>query len=642
MAMERLRLMAAVAGLAAACVLGRSGLATEDAIAPADAAGLPTGAVDSTRAMPDFETVIDDLIRRSEGGDIEAQWSLGMRYRFGVGVAADLEAARQWLKRAAEADHAEACRAYAWMCVAESQDKKAIAEATKWMARASALGNLDAMVEEADFSTTMMNLGSVVKKLHAAAERGSVAAQARYGLIASSGMAGAKDKDAAEQFLRAAADAGSPLAAESAGMSLVMGTRESEPSSEQMRRGMAYLRFAAEHGRPDAQYYLGSELRRLARDQRTASPEGVRWIAQAAEQNHVGALTRMGGMYLTGDGVPKDVAKGAEFIDRTAGIGAQYSAVRVGLLYEEGREVPRDMATALRWYRKGADFGDVEAQSALARVLSSGDGVERDLVEAYKWANIVAAKGGADEIAQRDAIAESLTSAQISEGQSRASSFKQIPLISPAGRPKTAPPEFQIVDGLVTGFFVSNDGYLVTSSPLLAKARRVRVYVAGAPIDAAIVRFDAASEAALLKVAHEARFVSVAQETSFTGGGIEIESYPTPWGEWANASRRGAELMTPTSMGFAWLQVDARAGNSGGAVMNAEGKAIGVMAHRVPMMSALVPPEVGNDMANLFSGVTPAFGIDRASPLLEGVDLDGAQPTDSKAIGPFVVVMIEL
>lgn len=643
--------------MVAACVLGRSGLAAgyanelvPDAAGPAGSgAAAAAAAMEGARAAPDFETAMDELLQRGEAGDAAAQWSLGMRYRFGVGVAADMDVAREWLKRGAEAGHAEACRAYGWTFVADRQDKKAIAEAARWMARAAELGNLDAMVEEADLTTTMMNFASMGKKMRAAAEKGSVAAQARYGLFASAGMAAAKDKDAAERFLYLAADSGSTLAAEIAGMNLVIGTRESEASSEDQKRGIAYLRFAAECGRPNAQHYLGSELRRIARDHAGTiamigmdSSEGVTWLVKAAEQAHSPSLTRLGGMYLEGDGVPKDVAKGAELIERSGGIGAQFHAVRVGSLYEEGKEVPRDMAAAMKWYRKGADVGDVEAQSALARVLSSGSGVERDLVEAYKWANIAAAKGGANEIAQRDALGAKLSGEEVQEGQSRASSFKPISLMSPAARPKMSPPEFQGVDGVVSGFFVSNDGYLITSSPLLAKARRVRVFAAGKPMDAVVVRYDAESEIALVKIAAETAFVPVAQETDLESGPITVKSFPSPWGEWKDASTREVEVAAPGLAAFTWLQVDARAGNSGGVVLNADGKAIGVMTHRVPMMSEIVPPDMGGDFARLLSAMTPTFGIQRGSALLDGVDLDGTPPADTKAIGPMVIVLIEL
>lgn len=637
--------------MVAACVLGRSGLAAGEADAPTQAsATAPEPSSEAVRATPDFETTADELTRRAEAGDAGAQWSLGMRYRFGVGVVADMDVARAWLKRAAEANHAEACRAYAWALVGESQDRKAIVEASPWMTRAAELGNVDAMVEETDFATSMANLASMRKKLLAAAEKGSVAAQTRYGLFASAGMAGARDQDAARRFLQSAADAGSPMAAEFAGMSLTTGTIESKPSSEDQQRGLSYLRFAAEHGRPGAQYTLGSELSRRARDRAVdravdkgiASNDGMSWLVQAADQNSAGALRQLGGMYLNGKGVPKDVAKGIELIERLGGMGAKYDAALIGSLYEEGREVPRDMAKAMTWYRKGATFGAIDAQSALARVLSSGDGVERDLVEAYKWANIAAAERGANEIAQRDAIGAKLSPEEKQEGQSRASTFTPTSLMSPAAHPKMPPPEFQIIDAAVSGFFVSNDGYLITSSPLLAKARRVRVFAAGKPMDAVVVRFSAESETALIKVAKQTTFVPVATEADFASGPMKACSFPSPWGEWIDASTREVEVAAPGHAQFTWLQVDARAGNSGGVVLNTDGKAIGVMTHRVPMMSALVPPEVGGDLAHLFAAMTPAFGINRDSPLLVGVDLDGTQPTDPKAIGPVVIVLIEM
>lgn len=633
--------------MAAACVLGRSGLAAGDAneLVP-DAAGAAgsgaaaAAAMEGARAAPDFETAMDELVQRGEAGDAAAQWSLGMRYRFGVGVDANLDTAREWLKRAAEADHAEACRAYAWTCAAKGQDKKAVAEAARWMARAAELGNVDAMAEEADFATLTTSIPSFAKKLRVAATKGSIAARSRYAAMVLAGMANSGSKAEALRFLREAADAGSAVAAEHAGAALhsgMLGTTDPE-------QAISYWRQAAVYGRPNAQYYLASELREQTGDRRVFSREGMRWLIQASEQNHAGSLSRLSRMYLRGDGVPKDVTKAIELIERMGGIGAMYDGVVVGRLYEEGRELPRDMATALAWYRKGAKFGSTEAQSALARLLSSGDGVERDLVEAYMWANIAAADGGPEQVAQREAIARILSPAETQSGQARASKFKPMSRMSAAAGLKVAPPEFLTADGVVTGFFVSSDGYLVTSSLLLTNARRVRVLVDGKPLDAVIVRLDAGpdSEIALLKIVATTTPVRVAAKTGFESGTLRACSFPSPWGEWKTPLAREVEVEGAANAGVALLKLDAHAGDSGGAVLNEDGQLVGVMTNRVPLMGQALPDAIAHVLEDTISTVTPTLGIDRTSPLLKGVDLDGVLPTDPKAIAPFVVVMIEL
>ena len=115
--------------------------------------------------------------------------------------------------------------------------------------------------------------------------------------------------------------------------------------------------------------------------------EAVRWFRLAAEQGHAKAQFYLGLMYRTGKGVPQDYVEAA------------------------------------RWFRLAAEQGDAKAQYSLGVMYGTGLGVPQDDVEAHMWLNLAASRSsGADRelwIGARDAVAELMTPADLSEAQRR-------------------------------------------------------------------------------------------------------------------------------------------------------------------------------------------------------------------------------
>ena len=67
---------------------------------------------------------------------------------------------------------------------------------------------------------------------------------------------------------------------------------------------------------------------------------------------------------------------------------AQY---RLGALYASGYGLPKDDAQAAIWYRKAADQGNADAQFALGMNYDTGEGAPLDYAEAYFWLDLAAA-----------------------------------------------------------------------------------------------------------------------------------------------------------------------------------------------------------------------------------------------------------
>jgi TPR repeat protein len=95
----------------------------------------------------------------------------------------------------------------------------------------------------------------------------------------------------------------------------------------------------------------------------------------------------------------------------------------VGLALAKGDGVPKDLAKAAEWYLRAAQRGDRDAQNNLGVFFIQGTGVEKDLAEAYKWFSLAADGGSRGAAKNREQLALMLSGEQIKEGSRRAAAF---------------------------------------------------------------------------------------------------------------------------------------------------------------------------------------------------------------------------
>ena len=124
-----------------------------------------------------------------------------------------------------------------------------------------------------------------------------------------------------------------------------------------------WFRCAAEVGLGYSQYALGKFLQGQKR-----ISEAVSWYEKVAAQGNQYAHYRLGKLYLSGDGVPKDVKRAVEYLTASAKLGNQYAQYALGKLYLRGRDVPRDEETACKWLTASAEQGNRYAQFFLERI----------------------------------------------------------------------------------------------------------------------------------------------------------------------------------------------------------------------------------------------------------------------------------
>ena len=183
--------------------------------------------------------------------------------------------------------------------------------------------------------------------------------------------------------------------------------------------------------------------------------------------------------------------------------GAQY---KLGRAYYLGN----DYTEAAKWYRRAADQGNADAQYGLGHWYFIGVGVPRDYIEAYKWCDLAAAhlsdyRAGKTISARADCrielgvIEERMTPEQIAEAQQLAAAFVPRKETAGSNSNSNSPVVADSPTATGTGFFITDDGYLISNYHVVKDATKVRLQTSTGLIDAKVVQVDMANDLALLK-----------------------------------------------------------------------------------------------------------------------------------------------
>ena len=172
-----------------------------------------------------------------------------------------------------------------------------------------------------------------------------------------------------------------------------------------------WFQLAAAKENAQAQYRLG-----LAYEKDLVGESGVKvdlnkalfWYRKAAAQDHAWAQYRLARFYQKGMGVPQDEIT-AEHYD--------LAAARQGLAeaqWSYGRaQYRRERPQARAWLEKAAYQGHIAAQTMLGQI-NEAQGLHK---EAYVWYALAARAGDARAAGRREALADRLTSAELTRAQ---------------------------------------------------------------------------------------------------------------------------------------------------------------------------------------------------------------------------------
>ncbi len=362
--------------------------------------------------------------------------------------------------------------------------------------------------------------------------------------------------------------------------------RNGQGVTEDDSQAVKWFRKAADQNYADAQYSLGICYHEGYGVEKNEI-EAVKWLQKAAAQNHPAAQLNLGVCYAKGEGVAKDEVEAVKWFRKSAEQNFALAQGVLGTQYEYGQGVAKDDVEAVKWYRKAAEQNDIVGQCNLGFCYAKGQGVAKDYVEGYKWILLAAAKGVQNAKGFVSVLENKMTPDQIAEGQKLAREFK------PHGREdsdNSISPTNPSLTG--TGFFITDDGYLISNFHVVKDATKVRLVTSAGLIDAKVVQVDAANDLALLKA--EGRFAPlpiISSRAAHLGNPVATVGFPNigmqgfapkfARGEIASLSGAGDDAR------YFQISVPVQPGNSGGALVDEHGNVVGVVSAKLNASAAL-------------------------------------------------------
>ena len=472
------------------------------------------------------------------------------------------------------------------------------------------------------------------RKLKPLAEQGDAAVQFILGFMYADGRGVPQDYAAAARWYRRAAEQGLAEGQYILGGMYADGRGVPQDDAEAVK----WFRRAAEQGSAEAQSALGVMYvagRGVPQDYVAA----LKWSRLSAEQGLAIAQGLLGGMYMTGRGVPQDDAEAVRWYRKVAEQGLAAGQYALGGMYAYGLGVPRDYVEAHKWFNIAAARGSPSA--AAERDILAGKMTNTQVAEAQRRARAwrpkqqVAAtspypdsgdaSGNRGRIARiqgwlaylgydpgpADGIFGSRTRAAIRAFQAQAglpvtgaisagletalrSASRAVASDSgPAPRSFTleeavgAPPVPRSLEKTSTGsgFFVSDQGYLLTNEHVVNGCVEVRI----APsLAATVVARDKASDLALLKspagkVAAAAKFRQ--GRGIRPGDDIVVIGYPLRGllASEANVTTGTVSALAGPGDNRRFIQITApvQPGNSGGPLLDLAANIVGVVVGKL-------------------------------------------------------------
>lgn len=282
------------------------------------------------------------LTEAAGNGHVRAQYFLASALDAGQGVAQDRKAALGWYLRAAEAGHPAAQRDLGMHYLQGTGTEPNPAEGLRWLGAAAQAGdpgaqlNLGTVFAEGEKFGVEQNDAEAVKWYHRASEQTFPQGMVAYAEMMLAGRGTEQDSEAAVALLRRALrDTGYAGAALRLGQLAGQGTLEGLVAPQ---NAVPWAVLAAEQGDEAALAWLEAQAEGENRPARTGlalylqgqeenDPERIAaLLAQAAEEGDVLAQFKLGELYSSGTGVPRDFIEAHKWFNIAAAQGAAQAA----------------------------------------------------------------------------------------------------------------------------------------------------------------------------------------------------------------------------------------------------------------------------------------------------------------------------
>lgn len=168
-----------------------------------------------------------------------------------------------------------------------------------------------------------------------------------------------------------------------AGMLLAQG---SEDFKSNISEAIDLMKLAERNGNFDAMVFLG-DLYYHGVGVTQNNYIAVDYYYKASQLNHPDGQYKLALMYLDGEGIPTNITKGLELLQKAADNGSPGAMDAFAVIYGYGKYgVQSDEKKFAEWSRKGAEAGDAQAQYRMGLINLHGiGGYKQNKYEAVKW-----------------------------------------------------------------------------------------------------------------------------------------------------------------------------------------------------------------------------------------------------------------
>ena len=123
------------------------------------------------------------------------------------------------------------------------------------------------------------------------------------------------------------------------------------------------------------------------------NPEfAVKLFTEAASGGITVAKYKLGKLFLSGDGVEKDIPKAVEWLKQSAAGENEFAEYALGRLFLKGEEVEKDIFAAEEYLLKSASHGNKYAAYLLGKEYLSGENFGKDAMKAVEYLELAAEK----------------------------------------------------------------------------------------------------------------------------------------------------------------------------------------------------------------------------------------------------------
>jgi len=303
-----------------------------------------------------------------------------------------------------------------------------------------------------------------------------------------------------------------------------------------------------------------------------------KYYLEASARGHAAAMNNLGTSHEHGHGVPANAGKAAEWYGNAARMNLAAAQCNLALMHSVGRGVPRDTARSLKLYRDAAAQGDVRAQFLLGAALHFGTLGKPNRVEAAKWLQLAAHQGHVAARAHLATVNNKLSTDQQKTVDKQVSTFMAGVTRSENG-------------AIGTGFFITRNGYLLTTHHLIAQAKSIEVRFRGVYHLAHLISADPVNDIAMLKIEANTPALPVMAGRKLHLG-LPVFTLGLPAQANANAGPKYSHGRVVSLSGLhndprhIQVNLNAQPSYSGAALVDASGQAVGMVTFRLADLKA--------------------------------------------------------